>query len=199
MKTEHKFDFNFSMHLGVTTIAVEIQSNARAIGLRAPSGSGKSSFIRTILGLNKNFSGTKFPLLKKVGYAPQDSLLIPTMNVKSNLLLSPYAQENELAKVCEELSIGHLLQRFPRMLSGGEKQRVSIGRALLSQPQLLVLDEPFAALDYEVRDQIANFIKLWTKKNNADLILVTHDVSSSDFLCEEFWTIKNNKLSVVNP
>jgi molybdate transport system ATP-binding protein len=119
------------------------------------------------------------------------------MNVKNNLLLSPYAQENDLVQICDELAIGHLLQRYPRMLSGGEKQRVSIGRALLSQPQVLVLDEPFAALDYEIRGQIANFIKLWIKKNNADLILVTHDVSSSDFLCEEFWAIKNNKLSVV--
>jgi molybdate transport system ATP-binding protein len=197
--TNHKFHFEFDMYLGATTLTVNVKSNASLIALKAPSGSGKSSFIRIVAGLNKKFHGIKNYHQQKIGYVPQDSLLIPTLDVKSNLLLSPYADKNELADVCDNLSIGHLLHRYPRMLSGGEKQRVSIGRALLSNPQLLILDEPFAALDYEIRTSIGNYLKEWIKNKKVDLILVTHDEVSSELLCEEFWTIKDNKLSVAGP
>ena len=145
---EYKYDFNFIMHLGATSVKVDIKSNASRVGLRAPSGSGKSSFVRTILGLNKKVTGKNIVLPYQIGYVPQDSLLIPNLNVKNNLLLSHHANKDELEQICDELSIGDLWQRYPRMLSGGEKQRVSIGRALLSQPKLLILDEPFAALDF---------------------------------------------------
>jgi molybdate transport system ATP-binding protein len=193
---EYKYDFNFIMHLGATSVKVDIKSNASRVGLRAPSGSGKSSFVRTILGLNKKVTGKNIVLPYQIGYVPQDSLLIPNLNVKNNLLLSPHANKDELEQICDELSIGDLWQRYPRMLSGGEKQRVSIGRALLSQPKLLILDEPFAALDFEIRSKVAHFIKLEQEKKGMDLMLVTHDESSSNLLCDEFWTIKNNNMFI---
>jgi len=191
---DYKFNFDFTMHLGSKNVGVKIQSNANTIALKAPSGSGKSSFIRTITGLNKNYTGHYFFPHKKLGYVPQDYLLIPIMTVKENLLLSPHANSNDLSFICDKLQISELMERFPRNLSGGEKQRVSLARALLSKPELLILDEPFTAIDFEMREQISTFIKEWREQNAADLLLVTHDEASSSSLCQEFWTIKNNQL-----
>lgn len=189
-----KYDFNFIMSLGANDIKVDVKSSSSKVALRAPSGSGKSTFIRTIAGLNKNVVITKLECASDMGYVPQDSLLIPHLNVRENLLLSPRSDASQMNEICLELKISHLLDRMPRMLSGGEKQRVSIGRALLSRPRLLILDEPFAALDFSIRDQISLFIKNWLIKNQVDLILVTHDQTSSEFLCEEFWTINDQAL-----
>lgn len=190
----NKYELNFVMNLGLKSISVNIRSDSARVGLRAPSGSGKSTFIRTIAGLNKNAVITKLECPLIIGYVPQDSLLIPHLNVRDNLLLSPRSDTSHLPEICEQLKISHLLDRMPRMLSGGEKQRVSIGRALLSKPQLLILDEPFAALDFGIRGQISFFIKNWLIKNKVDLILVTHDQTSSEFLCDEFWTINEQGL-----
>lgn len=190
------FHFDFILNLGVRSIEVKINSNAKTVALMAPSGSGKSSFVRSIAGLNKNISGTTFLYPGKIGYVPQDSLLIPTMTVKENLMLSPHADPKDLEMICQRLNITELLNRYPRKLSGGERQRVSIGRALMSKPELLVLDEPFAALNFEIRESITEFIKTWITQHQVKLILITHDKMSSHHLCEEFWTIKENKLFI---
>lgn len=192
----YKYHFDFAINLGASVLNIDVKSNASTVALKAPSGSGKTSFIRTIAGLNKKFTPKNFQLYSPIGYVPQDALLIPNLDVRKNLLLSPRADQNQLEKICDELLIGDLLHRYPRMLSGGEKQRVSIGRVLLSKPKLLILDEPFAALDYELRNKIGNYLKLWIADHGVDLILVTHDESSSNLLCEEFWTIKDNRLTL---
>jgi molybdate transport system ATP-binding protein len=91
-----------------------------------------------------------------------------------------------------------LLERLPRLLSGGEKQRVAIGRALLSNPEVLLLDEPFSALDKTMRLKILEYLKIWLTKKNADLILVAHDEDTAVSLCEETWSIHDNILSIVS-
>ncbi|MFN8370690.1 MAG: ATP-binding cassette domain-containing protein [Bacteriovoracaceae bacterium] len=189
-----KFDFKFKVPLGNNLLEVDVKSNGRLISLRAPSGSGKTTFVKTITGINKNFSEKKKLLKSRIGYVPQDSLLIPILTVKQNLLLSPYAKEHQIAEVTEALLITHLLDRRPRMLSGGERQRVAIGRALLSNPSILIMDEPFSALDEEIKNLTIAFLKQWIEKNQCDLILISHETSVTNRLCEEFWTIKNNKL-----
>ena len=166
--------------------------------LTGENDAGKSSFIRAITGLNKKITETKIQCPKQIGYVPQDSLLVPLMTVQENLMLSPFANRIELEIIAKKLSIDHLLLRFPRMLSGGEKQRVSIGRAMLSAPQLLILDEPFAALDDEMSDKISHFIKEWIEDKKIDLILVCHDLSICHFLCEEIWTINSASRLVVS-
>jgi molybdate transport system ATP-binding protein len=190
----NNFNYQFRVSIGHSTLTVSLQSNARTAALKAPSGSGKSTFVRTILGLHKDFEGRLHKPSIRVGYVPQDSLLIPNMSVEENILLSPHADHSQLQFLAKELEISHLLNRYPRMLSGGEKQRVAIARALLASPELLVMDEPFSALDFEKRENVTRLIKAWIEKNNCSLILVTHDESSSEFLCEEMWTIKDSKL-----
>lgn len=196
--TKWKYDFDFSMLLGAREVRVKLQSNSSALSLQAPSGSGKSSLLRCMLKLNSKIEGKCSLAHQQIGYVPQDSLLIPTLNVTQNLLLSPRAEKELLPEISDALGIGHLLQRYPRMLSGGEKQRVSIGRALLSRPQLLILDEPFAALDLAMRQSIISFLKSWVEKNNIDLWLVTHDENSSTLMCQEHWTIEADTLKLMS-
>ena len=186
------FNYHFELSLGTNSLAVDLESKASRIALQAPSGTGKTSFLRVLAGLNKKITGPP-PSLLKVGYVPQDPLLIPTMTVRENLLLSPQADPQELESLAHELSIEHLLARRPRMLSGGEKQRVSIGRAILSQPKLLLMDEPFSALDRELRHSVIEVMKRYLQNKNIHLILVTHEESSVESLCEEIWTIQEGK------
>lgn len=191
------YNFHFTLNIGHKPLLVDISSKAKSVYLKAPSGTGKTTFLRTIAGINKNFKENTQDFPKRIGLVPQDSLLIPILSVKENLLLSPFSNTDRLNEVCDALSITHLLHRRPRMLSGGEKQRVSIGRALLSNPTHLLLDEPFAALDDEIKGLIANYIKNWINKNSTSMILVSHDESLPSILCEEVWTIKSDKLFVL--
>lgn len=192
------YDLDFKMNLGSGSVKVQIQSTSKAISLEAPSGSGKSTFIRSILGLHKNIEGYFNLKYQKIGYVPQDSLLIPTLSVLDNLLLSPRSDRKDLEEVTTHLEISHLLSRYPRMLSGGEKQRVSIGRALLSKPELLILDEPFSALDAKMRLKISHFLQKKITQDGIDLLLITHDQETSQVMCQEFWMIEDNKISRVN-
>jgi molybdate transport system ATP-binding protein len=196
LSADYKFHFQFIVPVGGLSLKVDVKSHSRYIALKAPSGSGKSSFLRALLGHNKNVTGMNLPRLNNIGYVPQDSLLIPHLSIRENLLLSPRSNSNELEDVVKNLQIGHLLERFPRLLSGGEKQRVAIGRALLSNPEVLLLDEPFSALDKTMRLKILEYLKNWLAKKNVDLILVAHDEDTALSLCEETWAIHGNLLSV---
>ena len=189
--SEFKYDFCFSIPLGPNELSVNIKSNSKAVAISAPSGSGKTSFLRVLAGLTKR---VPLNLNKKLGYVPQDSLLFPHLNVRENLLLSPRADKKRLNEIASALLIENLLHRFPRTLSGGEKQRVAMARALISEPDLLLLDEPFSALDEKMKTQVIDFIKSWLQKNNTDLILVSHQEASARALCEEVWRIENHQL-----
>ena len=192
-----KYNFNFKFNIGVSDLSVKIESNSSKISLQAPSGSGKSTFLKCILGIihKKKIEGKLLMKAKRFGHVPQDSLLIPHLTIEDNLLLSPRANKNLLKEVCDELEITHLLKRYPRMLSGGEKQRAAIARALLCDPETLILDEPFSALDKVTKARVIQFLNQWIDRYNLDLILVTHDEASSALLCEEFWSINNGELT----
>lgn len=189
-----RYDFDFTIFLGPRRVTVKLQSDAAAVSLVAPSGAGKSSFIRSILKLHQKIDGVCRIPHQRVGYVPQEAFLMPHMTVEENLLFSPRAAHSEFAEVCNALAVDHLLDRKPRLLSGGEKQRVAIARALLSTPQLLLLDEPFSALDKAMRSRVSTFLKAWIEERRIDLILVTHDEVSSALLCQETWVIEDDRL-----
>ena len=161
-------DCRFELHMGQFHIEPSFQSDASVIGLFGASGSGKTSILHAIAGLNTPRSGlikiqdqTWFDSNQKinvstqkrhVGLVFQDAQLFPHKTVKQNLLfsfkhLSQQERHFEADYIIELLKLGHLLQRMPIKLSGGEKQRVALGRALLYSPKLLLLDEPLSALD----------------------------------------------------
>ncbi len=164
-------------------------------GIYGPSGAGKSTFLNLLSGLeipkdgliklnsevvfdkqnNINISEAK----RGIGYVFQDGRLFPHLSVKQNLCFSkPYVKNRRRVITLEEvvgiLEIDHLLDKMPRQLSGGERQRVAIGRALLSQPNLLLLDEPFSNLDRYLRRQIISYLLKINSLFSIPMLIVSH-------------------------
>lgn len=194
-------------------LSANIKSQASSIAVLGPSGSGKSTLLRVVAGLEKNTTGlievNGHRLLdsskglcvptwqRRLGYVPQDVLLFPHLSVAENLSFSKMASEHDVEVMANQLMIHSLLNRRPRMLSGGEKQRVAIGRALLSKPELLLLDEPFSALDKALKQKMIDIISEICKKKSLPLIFVSHDESDAYIFCKEVWTCCGGLLSKV--
>lgn len=161
------------------------------------SGAGKTSIINMIAGLITpdkgiiSYNGREFynsskniniPANKRfAGYVFQESRLFPNMKVKQNMLYGSKRKSSaslncNLDDVCLLLGISHLLDRYPQNLSGGEKQRVAIGRALLSNPEILLMDEPLASLDELRRHELISYINLIQKHYNLPILYVSHSV-----------------------
>lgn len=176
---------------------IEHQFACQAItAILGVSGAGKSTFIHLINGLKKPDHGTivlhSTPLIdtkrhifippekRNIGTVFQEALLFPHYKVIKNLT---YAIHNSMHQKFNEiitvLNIGHLLDRYPSMLSGGEKQRIAIARALLTNPQLLLMDEPLSALDMPRRQELLNYINKLSHEINIPIIYVTHNINEA--------------------
>jgi molybdate transport system ATP-binding protein len=128
------------------------------------------------------------PEQRFVGVVFQDYLLFPHMTVRQNLVFGrgrAGARTLGLARVVEMLEIGTLLDRFPSALSGGQKQRVSLGRALLRGPELLLMDEPLAALDQELKDRILTYLEQAVAEWHIPTLFVSHDRASVQRFAEK--------------
>ncbi len=166
-------------------------------GLFGPSGSGKTSILNVIAGLTQPPSGRMEldgdllfdaerkinlpPEKRGIGYVFQDSQLFPHRSVQSNLLygyrlLSPDKRRFQPDQIIDLLEIEPLLSRRPGRLSGGEKQRVALGRTLLASPRLLLLDEPMASLDVGLKRQILPFLKRVKDNLQIPMIYVSHSI-----------------------
>jgi molybdate transport system ATP-binding protein len=170
------------------------------------SGSGKSMTLQMITGLMRPDEGiirsnekTCFdssagidipPQSRTFGYVFQDLALFPHMTVHKNILFgAPEIEKNEkLARAKEMLEafkLTGLEHRYPSEISGGQKQRVAFARALMRQPEVLLLDEPFSALDTPRRVEMRHFLKEVRKRFNIPVILVTHDFDEAAFLADK--------------
>ncbi|MDA3809681.1 MAG: ATP-binding cassette domain-containing protein [Spirochaetaceae bacterium] len=190
------------------TLNAEFSSDQGIYALFGPSGNGKSLILNAIAGFMTPDRGTisfdnhifydsgshinEKPEKRGVGYILQDPYLFPHLSVKTNLLYGrrKYCRYS-LDEVVEILEIGDLLNRRPGKLSGGEKQRVSIGRALLSNPGLLLMDEPVSSLDEESCWKILKFIKNVHKCFNMPILFVSHSLQEVNYLADEIGIIKN--------
>jgi len=178
----------------------------QTLGIWGPSGSGKTSILRVLAGFNLPFGGEisfrRLPWLsteqkvnlvpekRQIGYMLQDPFLFSNYDVKGNLLFGQRQRENHnhisFDEVVEALDLVSILDRHPRDLSGGEKQRVSMGRAILSQPDLLLLDEPFASLDPVRRQHLVEFIYDLPMSK----VIVSHDPYEIETLTSETLTLQ---------
>ena len=180
-----------------------------------PSGAGKTSIINCIAGINKakeskiiinnkvledTSQNILVPIHKRnIGYVFQDSRLFPHLSIKNNLIygLKLNFKKNKnfhYEEIINLLSLRHLLHRFPYNLSGGEKQRVAIGRALLCQPDLLLMDEPLASLDQEKKDELIEYIVKINEILNIPAIYVSHSISETFTLGSCIHFIRNGAL-----
>jgi len=167
--------------------------------LLGPTGSGKTLVLESVIGLRNFQSGEIMvggkeiqnlpPERRGISYLPQDLALFPHLTVRENLLYGLRAQkrsseenENHLRRLIDTLKIGHLLDRYPPGLSGGEKQRVALGRALAPSPRLLLLDEPLAALDPGLKSEIQQLLISLHRSLQFTALHVTHDLQEAYLL-----------------
>lgn len=179
--------------------------------LLGQSGSGKTRLLETIAGLN-DCSGSIYYRDKDISYEPsenrdigfvyQDFALFPNLNVEKNIKFSSrykkIEEEKELFKdIVEFLKLGHLLSRETKDLSGGEKQRVAIGRALYSRPKILLLDEPLSAIDPTFRNSIMKSLKDIHKRYDLTTIHVTHNFREASYLADKIAIIMDGKIQQI--
>jgi len=179
--------------LSAFEVSVSLDLDRPVTALFGPSGVGKTTILETLAGLRRPLEGeiridddwiyssergiSLPPEKRRFGLVPQDALLFPHLDVRGNLLYGFRDGGISLAAVAEALEIAPLFDRRPAGLSGGERQRVALGRALLSQPRLLLLDEPVASLDVELKERILPYVKRVQEIHRIPAIVVSHDVA----------------------
>lgn len=175
-----------------------------------PSGCGKSTLLRIIAGLDRASSGsiefTPSRQLKegRIAYVFQDAHLLPWRNVLRNValpleLMGVHRNErNEAAAVAlEQVGLTDALKRYPAQLSGGMKMRVSLARALVTQPQLLLLDEPFAALDEITRQKLDEQLRRLWAAHGMTVVFVTHSTAEATFLANRAVVLTSRPARIV--
>jgi molybdate transport system ATP-binding protein len=198
------FEFNHEINCqGVTAI----------LGV---SGSGKSTLINLINGLVKPDTGyiklnqdtlvdteehiIIAPEKRQIGTVFQDALLFPHYKVIKNLTYGTKSLDpDRFDEIVTVLNIGSLLSRYPAMLSGGEKQRVAIGRALLTNPKLLLMDEPLSALDMPRKKELLNYIDKLVSDLNIPIIYVTHNINEIKRIAQHVVLLEQGKLLDFGP
>jgi len=202
--------------LGEFTLEASFTSEGRVTGLFGASGAGKTSLINMIAGLVKPDRGTIAldgetlddsatglhipPYRRRIGYVFQDARLFPHLDVRQNLdygrrmnrLTEDPAQQK---RVIQLLDIGSLLDRRPGKLSGGERQRVAFGRALLSKPKLLLLDEPLGALDEERKREILPYLVRLRDEAGIPMVYVSHDAAELRQLATQIVMLKGGRIT----
>ncbi len=196
-----KCDFQYQQADFLLKIKLEVQQTL--LGIVGASGSGKSTFLKNIVGLLQPQQGSiqfnqrilvdteqniYVPMhQRKIALIFQNALLFPHMNVQQNLryaekLVANLEGKFQFEEVLELLELRPLIQRKAHQLSGGEAQRVAIGRALLSSPNLLLLDEPLTGLDSKLKQQILPFLKRMKDELDLPMIYVTHHLQELEYL-----------------
>ncbi|MEJ2016609.1 MAG: molybdenum ABC transporter ATP-binding protein [Limibacillus sp.] len=199
------------------SLEVAFETGARGItALFGPSGAGKSSTVEAIAGLRRGAegrialdgrvlldSGAKVflpPEERRVGCVFQDARLFPHLSVRSNLLYGwrrsrQRAPEAEIDGVIALLGLEPLLARSPGSLSGGEKQRLALGRALLMKPDLLLLDEPLAALDQNRKGEILPFLERLRDESGVPMVYVSHSIEEVTRLADRMVVMNEGKVA----
>jgi molybdate transport system ATP-binding protein len=201
------------------TLEARLSSTGLVTALFGRSGAGKSTLTALITGLLHPTSGRVVlddrvlvdtragimvpPRRRRIGAVFQDGRLFPHLTVRQNLLYATWfrrgAGAQRLGEIAELLGVGPLLARFPATLSGGEKQRVAIGRALLAEPELLVLDEPLASLDTPRKAEILPYLERLRDELKLPMIYVSHALDEVVHLADTLVLLEAGRVAAVGP
>jgi molybdate transport system ATP-binding protein len=206
--------------LGSFLLDARFEADGGLIALFGRSGSGKTSIVNIVAGLVRpgrarivvggtvlvdTERGIRVPRhRRRIGYVFQEGRLFPHLSVRHNLTygrwFAPRRQRgDELERVVDLLGIGRLLERRPGRLSGGEKQRVAIGRALLADPRLLLMDEPLAALDEQRKAEIMPYIERLRDESKVPIVYVSHSVAEVARLATKLVLLSEGKVAAAGP
>ncbi|WP_022668967.1 molybdenum ABC transporter ATP-binding protein [Desulfospira joergensenii] len=204
----------FSIDAGFST------KEAGVTALFGASGAGKTSVVNMVAGLSRPDTGRIVigncccfdgdqgidlpPEKRRIGYVFQESRLFPHLSVQSNLTYGMRLQKKkdryvDFDKVVTLLDIHSLLNRRPAKLSGGEKQRVAIGRALLCSPMLLLMDEPLASLDQERKSEVLPFIRTLSQSFNVPILYVSHQMDEIFSLADQLVLLEKGRVKDSGP
>ena len=198
----------------LANIDLEIPTGQYAI-LMGRTGTGKTTLLETICGLRTVIGGrvllmnqdvTSFnPGRRGIGYVPQEPTLFGTMSVREHLEFAPSIRgwnraelSERVDELAELLGIRHLLDRKPQGLSGGEAQRVSLGRALAGRPRILCLDEPLSALDDETRAEMQHLLRSMRERSEVTTLHVTHQASEARSLADQVFALRQGRVEAAD-
>lgn len=191
-------DVNLQVHAG------------EIISILGPSGCGKTTLLRIIAGLEKHSEGTvkindrvvssqNFslpPEQRNIGLVVQEKALFPHLTVEKNVTFGIQALKNKTEVALEFLQlfkVDHLKNKYPHEISGGEQQRVALARSMAPNPNLLLLDEPFSALDEKLKMELHKETKKIFKEKGLTVVIVSHDKQEAQFFSDRIFTIENGK------
>lgn len=196
------------------TLDISFEMENELVVLFGPSGSGKTTLFKCISGITEPDDGTitvgskvyydknrkiNLPIQKRhLGYVFQNYTLFPHMNVRKNIEcgLKGWEKEDREERIAEMLNLLHIEElenRYPSQLSGGQKQRVALARALAPKPGILLLDEPFSALDMEIRTKLAEKIKNLQNKIGIPLLFITHNLEEALLMADRILILYEGK------
>jgi molybdate/tungstate transport system ATP-binding protein len=199
----------------IRDVTLEVQEG-QYLAIVGPTGAGKTLLLELLLGVHKPDNGRIFidstdvtslpPNKRGIGMVYQDYLLFPHLNVEHNLAfglryqtLTAGEKRDKIRDTARLLGIEHLLHRYQYTLSGGEKQRVAIGRALVTEPRVLLLDEPLSALDRRTAQRLRSEIKGLHESKKLTIIHVTHDLAEARKMGGPIALIHEGKLNAMGP
>jgi ABC-type Fe3+/spermidine/putrescine transport system ATPase subunit len=182
--------------------------------LLGPTGAGKTLILESIMGLHQPKKGKIWigdrevqnlpPEQREISYVPQDLALFPHLRVKENILygivaknLRVQAYETYVQALIQVMKVGHLLERFPANLSGGERKRVALLRALATKPKLLLLDEPLSGLDPSIKSEIQQLLKTLHASFHPTILCVTHDFEDAYLLGDQLTIFIDGKVEQI--
>lgn len=194
-------------------INIEVRSG-EFFTILGPTGAGKTVILELIAGLYMPETGKVMingsdainipPDKREIGFVYQDYALFPHLNVYKNITfglklrkISSLIVQEDVKILADMLNIGHLLERFPGTLSGGEQQRVSLARALIMKPKILLMDEPFSAVDPNTRRMLCKLLKEVHKKYQCTVVHVTHDFNEASSLADRIGVILDGEVKQI--
>jgi molybdate transport system ATP-binding protein len=206
-------ELNIKKSLGEFELALDFCTDCKRIGILGASGSGKSLTLKCLAGIEKPDSGhiaisgrelynsqkrlNLKPQKRRVGYLFQSYALFPTMTVEQNIACAMRGNRAEkamrVADMIKRFRLDGLQKRLPGELSGGQQQRVALARILAYEPEVILLDEPFSALDVHLRDELKDELLLMLKDYDGTVVLVSHSPNELYSMTDEMLVLENGK------